>query len=193
MEAIPSDWLDTLDSDSQVIKWRSDSGFDQQDIAEQLGFIYRVTPEAFGRMIGDAEHMPQSFAHWWCYARLSRRNGGPSIPKYPLITKWSALLAKYHSKLLKGHVTDFTVISVLKTWLEQLYVDSLLFQDDGQRWNVPRLYGDIVLSNSRLKNMSTRSETCSFIQKLGYGIFKERGFKEGEQYWSNVCERYNVS
>ena len=192
MEPIPTDWLSTLDSDSQVIKWRCNSEFVQTDISAQLGFISRLTPKAFERMLGDSQHMPQSFAHWWCYARLSRRNGDAPKPKYPVITKWKSILRKYHSKMLKGRITDFTVISVLKTWLEQLYIDSLLFQDDDVRWNVPRLYVDVVLYNSPKKNMSTRSETCSFIQELGHKIFKERGFKEGEQYWSDVCKQYNM-
>lgn len=191
MEPIPTNWLETLDSDLHVVKWRSSSEFDLIDIEGQLGFISRLTPEAFERMIGSDTSMPQSYPHWWCYLRLSRATTGEESPKYPLISKWKQLLTRHHSKMLKGPPTDFTVISVLKTWLEQLYVDTLLFRDETVRWNVPRLYGDVVLCNGAADSGS-RSATVLFIQKLGVEIFKERGFKEGQEYWSEICKQYTM-
>lgn len=191
MEPIPTNWLETLDSDLHVVKWRSSSKFDLIEIEGQLRFISLLTPEAFERVIGTDTSMPQSYPHWWCYARLSRATSGEESPKYPLISKWKQLLTRHHSKMLRGPLTDFTVISVLKTWLEQLYVDTVLFHDESVRWNVPRLYGDVVLCNGKA-DPGSRSATVLFIQKLGVEIFKERGFKEGQEYWSEICKQYTM-
>jgi len=189
LKTIPESWLDTLENDEDVIAWRSSVDF-PNSLTEMLFFIHRHSPRSLERMVGSPEGMPQSFAHWWCYMRVARQEQLPA-PVYKTIEHWKKYIGKYHAKILIGAPTDVSVITVFITWLDQLTSDQILFQDENVRWFVPRKYGDLILCNYKGGSPASRRDTAEFIKAQGHLIFKERGFKEGEQYWTEMCKKYS--
>lgn len=197
---IPRSWLDTLDKDKDVILWRSDHNFpspdqERKNVVEMLSYIKRHWPKTLSMMMPteDVTDIPQSFPHWWCnmrfYDNVSQKN-----PKYQNLSNWKAQIKDHHygnDKIVKPvEFTDMTVITVFITWLQQLYMDMVLFtHSEKTRKNVPRLYGRSILYNNGDSEVS-RSQTLRFLKAEGLKIFKERGFQEGATYWLDLCQKY---
>jgi len=183
--AIPV-WMETLTDNKFVCLWIKTPKF-PNTIPLMLSFISRTTPTVLDIMVGSDQDLPQSYAHWWCYTKF-QPPPKTAMPHYPVIERCKDNIRQHHPNLITGNLTDVMVITVLMTWLDQLFIDVVLFKYEKERNNIPRLYNGQVRSDG--PSNSSRHATVAYIIEQGYAIFKERGFKEGFYLWTNICQRY---
>jgi hypothetical protein len=191
LEPIPENWMDLLENDDTVQKWHreTDNGTLPTDSVQSLiSYIEYYYKEDVHRMIGSSEGLPQSFVHWWCHICL-----GDDImfskPDYPAMTHWHQNIMEHHPELYKGELTEIVVLTVMATWLDLLLTDMILFENERPYSKIPRLYcGQVVCTKKGC--LTTRVDTMQYIMDGGRQIFRERGFKGGEKYWTSICEKY---
>jgi len=192
LEAIPENWMDLLESDDTVKRWHreTDNGTLPTDSVESLiSYIEYYYKEDTHRMIGSSEGLPQSFVNWWCYICLG--DDSFSKPVYPAMKHWHGNIMEHHAELYNGDLTEIAVLTVMTTWLDLLFTDMILFENERPYSKIPRLYcGTVVCTKKGCS--STRVDTMQYIMDGGRQIFRERGFKGGEKYWTTICEKYKM-
>ena len=188
LEHVPESWLETMEKDDMVKKWlqNTEHTFPTTDLRSMISYIKRHYNKDFDRIVVFGDGIPQSFAHWWCRCLLSTIHS-TKIDQYPILERCLTNIREDHEHFCDTeHLSEVGVISVLKTWLSILYTDIILYNNETPRKNIPRLYCGKVICLSKGTPMSRR-KTMSFIMDQGLEIFKERGFKEGEEYWIEIA------
>ncbi len=182
---------------------------------EETAFIASKIIVSFGD-----DKIPQSYLHWWCHTYFLIINGfnqgvypvlGEAL-KYNYISHWNQLErqetsaeanveSKYPSESYHDESADSEIelIAILELWLEILFLDISLRDDEEMRKKVPRLKknGDQIVWHDRPdpkppRKYATRLETLKFILRLGSKIFSERGYVEGVQYWDEICKKFSI-
>lgn len=194
LEAIPESWLDLLENNAMVQKWHRETTngtLPTDDVESLISYIKYHYEEDAHLMIGSEDGLPQSFVHWWSYICLGDDDSF-STPEYPALHHWHQNIGEHHSDLYpKKILTDMGVIAVMMTLMDILFTDLVLFEKERPYSKIPRLYcGQVVCENSG--RPSTRADTLQYIMDGGLAIFRERGFKGGEKYWTTICEQYKV-
>lgn len=194
LEAIPEDWLDLLENNAMVQKWHRETEngtLPTDDVESLISYIEYYYKEDTYRMIGSSDGLPQSFVYWWSYICLGD-DVSFSNPEYPAMKHWRTNIREHHSDLYtSAELTEICVITVMMTLMDILFTDLVLFEKERPHSKIPRLYcGQVVCSKNRCP--STRADTLQYIMDGGLAIFRERGFKGGEKYWTTICEQYKV-
>jgi len=175
-----ANWLEQ----EETFEWLSETDLPASNSHNMLRYIRVKWPEAFQKPAPVHGKMPQSFAHWWVYSRLS----DPQPFKYPTIEYWSSISSDW-----QGSGTGADIIAMFKTWLDMLFIDITSFEDENHREGVPRLYNIsgqariYCVKNAKQKRASRRL-TAKYIVQQGMGIFQERGFTEGLEWWVQECK-----
>lgn len=183
---MPSDWMDTLE-DEPVVTWLEDDDFPFSTSESMIQYLRRHYKKDVGTLIVSDAIMPQSFAHWWCRVRVTRRDGR-TTPDYPTLTKWLSIVYEWRGE----DTTPNDVFGTFKAWLDILFLDMTIYEDEAARHGVPRQIGDGVQWHGRRRNAKTRLETMRFIVNEGLEIFRERGWSDGYEYWNEECKKYNL-
>ena len=154
--------------------------------------------------------IPQSYLHWWCHTYFliindSKQDIYPVLGKtlkYNYISEWNKLERQEpETKQDDTSDSEIELIAIFELWLEILFLDITLYNDEKRRKKVPRLRKDneqIVWHNNAGKpyeysrEYATRLETLKFILRLGSKIFSERGYVEGVQYWDEICKKFSI-
>lgn len=192
-EDVPLKWIDTLENDKMVRKWtqKTDDVMPVDSPNNIISYIKRHFGSDLNRIIVSESSIPQSFVHWWSRMFFDRLEGFTTA-QYPCILKWIKDIKRDHPTFYKSDtISEVGVISVLTTWMDILYTDMILYEDENTRSNVPRLYCGKILCKHREKPMS-RAQTLQFIMEEGHKIFEERGFNEGIEYWKALCNKYKI-
>ena len=181
LEHPPTNWFQTV----ELQTWLQDRNMPTTSVPHMLKYIniHFKTDNPF--RIVDNRRFPQSYAHWWCHTRpVTGHETRPLEPLYPRLGKWKQL-AEDH----KGTNTVDAVFALIYNWLDILSLDLLIMDDEKWREGVPRLtkHG-IVLDNQ--PQIQTRKQTISYLIQEGAGIFEERGWAEGLEYWNTDCTKY---
>lgn len=168
----------------ETFEWLSDTDLPASGSRNMLRYIRAKWPSAFQKQAPVADQMPQSFAHWWVYSRIS-----DVVPfKYPTIEYWSSTASDW-----QGKGTGADIIAMFKTWFDLLLIDITSFEDEHHREGVPRLYNidgqaHIYYYKNVKKKRASRRLTVKYIVEQGMGIFQERGFTEGLEWWTKECK-----
>jgi hypothetical protein len=196
LEVIPDNWIDLLETDEMVKSWHRDTQngtLPTADVQQTISYIERHYPEDCKRMIAKPDGLPQSFVCWWCHSLHSEIYG--HRPHYPALNHWLQNIKQDHKDLCdQTEMDEVLVITVLATWLDILFTDIILFDNEKIRSKIPRMYCN-QQNNIRCGQWeapSSRRDTLNYIIQGGLSIFKERGFKEGEEYWKNLCKKYKI-
>jgi len=199
-EVVPTYWKGLKETDDDVQAWTASPHF-PDTLPQMLQFIHTHHSKATDRMLDSS--LPQSFVHWWCNVRTTRRSVVKDTldgteenppqweidipPRYPNLLRWHRIIAEHHQSLIPTELSDTDVITVFITWMGQLQTDIVLFDNEEGRATLPRLQEDTIKCGG---SHTTRRQTIDYIKKEGALIFKERGFKEGVQYWNTLCTKY---
>jgi hypothetical protein len=179
MTSPPNDWFQT----PELKTWLADPQLPITSIPSMLNYIqvhfYKDDP---CRIIDDGS-LPQSYAHWWCYSRLSAMQNNMTW-HYPILERWKAIAEDY-----KGSNSNNDVFALLYNWLDMLSLDRLVLDNEEIRAGVPRLSGGRIVFDS-VRATASRQETVTYLIEQGAAIFEERGWKEGLQYWNTDCKKY---
>ncbi len=180
---VPKRWFDTLEM-AAVVDWLSDENF-PIDTAENMvtHLRHKRVPE-FNQLLIDKTHFPQSFVHWWCHMRVARRIN-LNTPAYAHMDKWLPRVMVWKKKAARPE----DVIGTFKIWLDILFLDVSMYEDETHRPRVPRRVGDDIQWDGESTDY-TRVDTIKYIMDQGLAIFKERGWKDGASYWKRECKKY---
>jgi len=185
---VPERWFDTLE-ESPVVEWLDDEDFPFTTTKAMIRYLKGRRSAALKRLLVQENDIPQSFAHWWCHTRVSRRQGSEG-PMYAMIEKWLSVCAAWKN----ADTTPVDIIGTFKVWLDILFIDLSVYEDERQRPNVPRLYGQHIRWHHGINTVvgpkTTRLDAVEFIMAQGLVLFQERGWKEGETYWKSECNKY---
>lgn len=194
---LPNDWESTLTPGSDESTWLNDSNLPCKsalDMARDLEKKYESAAQAVGRMFVDHTEIPISYLHWWCHVYCTKVHADKPLIDYWL--KVAAIWAKQDNSVeSKSRVlTGQNVIGMFKLWLDILFLDITLYDNENIRPNVPRLVNNTIRWHSKTirGTKTTRLETLRYIINEGYALFEERGWKEGKVYWENECKRFSV-
>lgn len=182
-------WFETLE-DSPVRDWLDDDEFPFDTAENMIAYLSKHDVDALKRLLVDDSNIPQSFVHWWCHVRVARRDG-PERPVYSCLESWLPVVARWK----KSDCQPTDVIGTFKVWMDLLFVDITVYDDENQRPNVPRLKNGAIHWRKRPKKTTlekTRKDTLQFIMDQGHEIFRERGWIEGQLYWKSQCKKYSV-
>lgn len=193
LEPIPESWIDLLENNEMVQKWHreTENGTLPTDSVKSLiSYIEDYYKEDMYKMIGSEDGLSQSFVHWWSFICLGDDDSF-SNPEYPAMKHWRNNIREHHDHLYEGELTEICVITIMATWMDLLFTDLILFEKERPHSMIPRLYcGEVVCRKNG--DLSTRANTLQYIMDGGLEIFRERGFKGGEKYWSTICEKYKM-
>ena len=202
-EKVPDDWLDTLD-EPPVSNWFDNENYPMDRSKEDIiKFLKQKKDPALGRFVTeDDDDLPQSFVHWWLYTRDARRiatandeEPEDAWPEYPTLEKWLPIVEEWKTKNAEDDeiddVTHADIFGTFKAWLDILFVDISVYDNEDQRDSVPRRLDDIVVWEDAAE-VRTRKETMDFIICEGLKIMKERGWTDGYDYWKKECKKYLV-
>jgi len=183
---VPERWFDTLEM-PEIVEWLSDKNFPYDNAYHMVSYLKRKRAAGFERVVLDTSQVPQSFVHWWCHMRVARRTG-LRVPEYTHMQKWLPRITKWK----KGPARPEDVIGTFKVWLDILFLDISMYEDEFKRPNVPRRAGDddIQWDEDGALAEYTRVETVQYVMNQGLAIFKERGWKDGASYWKRECKKY---
>lgn len=196
LESIPDNWIDLLETDDMVKSWHRDTQngtLPTTDVHKMISYLEKYYPEDCKRMVAEPNGLPQSFVYWWCH-RLVDAAAGSAPGKYPVLTHWTTNIAEDHKELCPSVLpNDVLVITVMTTWMDILFTDIILFDNEDIRSKIPRMYCNKRLRcGSQTVEPSSRRNTLKYIMQGGLSIFRERGFKEGEEYWKHLCKKYKI-
>jgi hypothetical protein len=196
LEPIPKNWIALLENDNMVQRWHreTENGTLPTETAQQtISYIQRHYNQDTHRMIGTQDGMPQCFVHWWSHMLIGQVSDLYSF-EYPVMKHWRDNIEKKHREFYSGELTDIGVITIMETWIDIIFTDMVLFEDEwgeSHRSKIPRLYcGEVVCVFE--EKPATRAHTLEYIKAGGTAIFRERGFKEGEEYWKHICTKYTL-
>jgi hypothetical protein len=203
-EKVPDNWLDTLDK-PPVSVWFDNENYPMDRSKEDIiKFLKQKKDTALGRFVTeDVDDLPQSFVHWWLYTRDARRTANANgeelddaRPEYPTLVKWLLIVQEWKTQnaeddVTKDDVTHADIFGTFKAWLDILFVDMTVYDNEDQRKGVPRRIDNTVMWESQAR-VRTRKETMDFIICEGLKIMKERGWTDGYDYWKRECKKYLV-
>lgn len=208
-EKVPGDWLQTLDV-PPVSGWFDNENYPMDRSKEDIiKFLKQKKDTALGRFVTENNNdLPQSYVHWWLYTRDARRTANANgkdangkepddaRPEYPTLEKWLPIVGKWKTQNAEDDVThaDVThadIFGTFKAWLDILFVDMTVYDNEDQRKGVPRRIDNTVMWEPQARVL-TRKETMDFIICEGLKIMKERGWTDGYDYWKRECKKYLV-
>lgn len=161
-------WL----ASKEMTDWLGDVDFPYTTAQAMIRYIRVQWPTLSRNMVIMDGQLPQSYVYWWCHCRENYRQTRVATPTYQCFEKWN----------------NPDIVSTFLTWLDLLYIDITILNDEMHREGVPRLYGEHVLFvKSDPEKRRTRRETVQYIVTQGSVIFKERGFTEGLHWWEEKC------
>jgi len=210
---VPDKWLDTLDK-PPVSAWLNNENYpmgtdhSKEDV---LTFLKQKKDTTLRQFVtdneGDEDNLPQSFAHWWLYTRDGRRtnvrNGRApdgARPVYPTLEKWLIIVQRTlrdrDRVRLRDRVTHGDIFGTFTAWLDLLFVDMSVYDNENRRDGVPRRVQSGVVWESKRKvgthQVGTRKESMEFIVGEGLEIMLERGWTVGYDWWKKECKHYLV-
>ena len=202
-EKVPDDWLDTLDH-PPVSGWFDNENYPMDHSKEDiLKFLKQKKDPALGRFVTeDDDDLPQSFAHWWLSTRDARRTANANDeelndarPEYPTLEKWLPIVEKWKTPNAEDdeidNVAHADIFGTFKAWLDILFVDMSVYDNEDQREHVPRRLDEMVVWEAQA-GVRTRIESMEFIISEGLKIMKERGWTDGYDYWKRESKKYLV-
>jgi len=195
------DQINWIDQAKNMEKWLQDIHFPFKNPKDMIHYIENKDPSLFNHMIvqTDPGELPQSYAHWWCYMRIGRRETpAKTQPLYPTYEKWHNVNNAWNKTNLSAETKTMdnpttngaSIFAMFTCWLDMLYIDSVLYADERTRTNIPRLYGDKILWENNGQTPKSRKETTRYILQQSNEIFYERGFKQGLAYWQKYTQKY---
>ena len=183
---------------SQVVKsptwsidehWTNDVQFPYTNPTDAIQYITAKWPEKLKTSVVIPGTIPQSYVYWWCHCRddFRKRRTYPPIASYTRLERWRPAARKW---LNTDSVDDTDIIVMFKTWLDLLFIDLTVFNDELHREGVPCLHTNGIVSDIKIPGIKhvTRRNTVKFIAQQGSAIFKERGFTEGLKWWLQECK-----
>ena len=181
--AVPENWFET----PEITTWLAFRDFPFNSVENMVAYIRArfQFPEYF-RLID--EKFPQSYAHWWCHCRMAAIQNKEAVAVYPKLQKWCDVLA-----VNNGHSSPYQIFGIMEGYLDMLALDIVLFPDEKQRENIPRIdvNNNFIMKHTN-ETLQTREKTIQYLIEEGASIFKERGWKDGYNYWLQKCQKYNV-
>lgn len=179
-------WEDTL----EITTWLADENFPYGSAESMIEYAKFKWPDKMHEWVESDGAMPQSYTHWWCHSRVAYITHGTVV--YDRMDAWKEVAQVWNM----AEASDMDVITMFKTWLEMLYVDRLMFDDEFAREDIPRLYivdGQSVVAWSKLdaSTRQSRKQTSKYIIAQGHQLFNERGFVDGTTWWEKECIKYH--
>ena len=199
-EKVPDDWLTTLDQ-PPVNRWLENENYpmgDDKTKEDILNYLKQKKDTALQTIVVEADDdLPQSFAHWWCYTRDARRemmamgeDPDTASPQYSILNKWLDVVEDWKDD--DNIVTHADIFGTFKAWLDILFVDMTVYDDEEQRDGVPRRSDDTIVWSGDDMAVKSRKETMKYIICQGLSIMEERGWSDGYNYWESECKKYLV-
>lgn len=187
VDDIPENWFDT----PEISTWLASRDFPFDTVENMLSYLKAKFDYSVNFRLID-EEFPQSYAHWWCYCRISVIQNKDAIATYPKLQKWSNIIRSVN-KIDDVDISPYKIFGTIENWLDMLTFDILLFTDENQRENIPRIdeNNNIILNHTN-KTLQNRKKTIQYIINEGASIFNERGWKDGHKYWLTKCKKYNI-
>lgn len=181
---------------TEIQTWLNDIHLPYNDPILAVRYISNTKTKLFQQMVVEHEEMPQSYVHWWCYMRQARRQGFFSYPIYQkwieILNQWNETHEAVESKTSQSKLDYVAMFAMFTCWLDMLYLDLTIYDDEGQRPSMPRLYADGIHWQGGQQQAKSRRETIEFIIQQSSMIFKERGWNEGLQYWLENTKKYKI-
>lgn len=186
---VPSDWASTGDT-LPVSKWLADDRLPIDAApAEMILYIKSKFSDDFGHILLKENTLPQDFVHWWCHmAKYDPEDKPVSI--YPTLSWWIPIIGKW----LGRNASASDVFGTFRAWLDILFLDQTVYQNEHVRLNVPRKYKRTIhwIKQPGNKIPESRLSTMNYIIEQGLGIFEERGWTEGYNYWKEETKKYEL-
>tara|TARA_B110000008_G_scaffold17534_1_gene16296 strand:+ start:5223 stop:5804 length:582 start_codon:yes stop_codon:yes gene_type:complete len=186
---VPSDWAATGDK-LPVSNWLADDKLPIDRSAEEMiQYLKGHYSSDFGHMIHSTGSIPQDFVHWWCYmGKAHFEEDHRTI--YPTLKLWLPIVSKW----LGRQARPSDIFGTFKAWLDILFLDQTVYDNEDVRPNVPRKYAGQVywMKQPSEKKPQTRLDTMQYIIQQGFEIFSERGWSEGYKYWQYETKNYEL-
>ena len=180
---VPENWFDT----PEITTWLAFRDFPFNSVENMVAYVraHFQIPVAF-RLID--EKFPQSYAHWWCHCRMAVIQNKKAVAVYPKLQKWCDILG-----VKKGNSSPYKIFGTIEGYLDMLTFDIVLFPDEKQRENIPRIdmNNNFIMKHTK-KALQTRKKTKEYLIEEGASIFKERGWNDGYKYWLQKCQKYKL-
>lgn len=188
-------WLEEAKK-TEIQTWLNDIHLPYDDPRLAVQYISNTKTQLFKKILTINDEMPQSYVHWWCYMRQARRQGFFSYPIYQkwldVLNQWNETHEDIESKTTPSKLNYVSMFAMFTCWLDMLYLDLTLYDDEGQRPSIPRLYTNGIQWQVNEQKAKSRKETIEFIIQQSSAIFKERGWNEGLQYWLENTKKYKI-